>query len=126
MLMTGGFQSPMQHLIQMLKRWQPEEYLFLCDPAATPSGLAIPTGEFEEKPWGAAALDTAEPEVSQSVSQSHTAEPEASRSVSQSHTDGDASVGEGGLVPHPREGGLAPTLQPGVRCRVTTMPQDFV
>ena len=54
MLMTGGFARDVQHLLQLLRRWQPER-LLLSPQALTPSGLAVP--EAEEAPWGAAATE---------------------------------------------------------------------
>jgi hypothetical protein len=47
MLMTGGFEKPVQHLLQLLRRWQPESML---------SGMVSPAlPALEEAPWGAAA-----------------------------------------------------------------------
>ena len=40
------------HWEQLLKRWQPEEYLLLADTGRTPGGLAVPTES--EAPWGTA------------------------------------------------------------------------
>jgi hypothetical protein len=53
MLMTGGFEKPVQHLLQLLRRWQPEGTLL----------TAVPSEEQEEAPWGAAAAVAAAAEA---------------------------------------------------------------
>lgn len=56
MLMTGGFEKPVQHLLQLLRRWQPEGMLLTAVPS-------VPSEGKEEAPWGAAAVVAAAAEA---------------------------------------------------------------